>query len=527
MANNVMEQKKDVASKLNSIAGDFMQFIEYEFADCSSYFAEKIEENVKNLLDVDKPKVMVYGIYNSGKSTLINSLCKEEVAQMADRPMTDQIAEYDRGDYYLVDSPGVDAPIQHEEVTEDHINKCHIILFVISSKGLFEDRTNYRKLANLITKEIPFIIVLNDRGCPVGKDWDEERKKKAKFEHDQELKIIQYKIIKNLKNESNNPQIAEKYEVVTLNAKKAWTGVTKNKPQLYDVSGVEFLEKRISQLISNNASLSAVFKQPISNLKECLNETEKMITQTMSGNQSEDFGMRLHVLESKRDNIMQDMRILTQHAVQSHLDELTNSYINGDADIYETIANTIYMDIQERYSAKINELFVYVDRNFKELNLFLDSMSNLEYNSFGKTGSRLSEKEPEEYREQEFELPKEEKGFWFFEIFKSREKKEQERMEYLQREAEWRNQQAEYRREEEIRRRQEARQLASSDLDVLCREFNTVVNQGMDEKYDELISQIQQIDCLNKQAREEGKRQMEKIKELRKAISVIENSLKA
>jgi hypothetical protein len=53
---------------------------------------------------------------------------------MADRPMTDQISQYDRGDYLLIDSPGVDAPIEHELVTEEFIDKCHIILFVSVQK---------------------------------------------------------------------------------------------------------------------------------------------------------------------------------------------------------------------------------------------------------------------------------------------------------------------------------------------------------------------------------------------------------
>ena len=160
--NTIEDKKMDLTSRLMDVTDKFNKFIADEFSDFTSYFNEKIETGVYALLNGEKPKVMVYGIYNSGKSTLINSLCKKEVAETADRPLTDEIAEYDRGDYYLVDSPGVDAPIQHEMVTEEHINQCHVILFVISSKGMFEDRTNYRKLVNLIKKDIPFVILLND-----------------------------------------------------------------------------------------------------------------------------------------------------------------------------------------------------------------------------------------------------------------------------------------------------------------------------------------------------------------------------
>lgn len=176
MMESVFERKRDFTSRIKDTAEQFVQFTETEFSDIGAYFSEKVNENVIRLLNIDKPKVMVYGIYNSGKSTLINALCKEEVAEMADRPMTDRISEYDRGDYFLIDSPGVDAPIEHEMITEEHINRCHIILFVISSKGLFEDRTNYEKLSNLIKREIPFIIVLNDRGYPVEKNGVRKKK---------------------------------------------------------------------------------------------------------------------------------------------------------------------------------------------------------------------------------------------------------------------------------------------------------------------------------------------------------------
>ena len=489
--NTIEDKKMDLTSRLMDVTDKFNKFIADEFSDFTSYFNEKIETGVYALLNGEKPKVMVYGIYNSGKSTLINSLCKKEVAETADRPLTDEIAEYDRGDYYLVDSPGVDAPIQHEMVTEEHINQCHVILFVISSKGMFEDRTNYRKLVNLIKKDIPFVIVLNDRGCLI--------------------------------TESNDKDIVNKYEVVIINAKKAWMGIEKNKPQLYEKSGIEFLDTRISQILKGDA-IGTVYKQPISNLKECLNEVEKMITQTMSGNLSEDFSMRLHTFERKRDNILEDLRILTQQAVEKHLDELTNFYVNGDEDMYESIANTIYMEIDERYVAKVNEMLGFVEHNFKDLNLYINNDSNLMCDLSGKKGSKLA---VEEDGAKEYEdinsVPVTKHGIW--EIFKTRKKREEEKREQLEREARIKNERIQYEVQEKIRRRQEARQLASSDLDVLAREFNNVVTRGLSEKYDEIISQIQQIDCMNKQMIEDGERQMRQLKAFRNGILEIENSI--
>ena len=521
----VSQKKQDFSGKLTEIAENFIQFISDEFPEYFSYFSDTINENVIALLDIEKPKIMVYGIYNSGKSTLINSLCKEEVAEMADRPMTDQITEYDRGDYYLVDSPGVDAPIAHEMVTEEFINKCHIILFVISTKGLFEDRDNYIRLAKLIEKDIPFIIVLNDRGVAIKKEWSDEQKKRVKFDHEQELKIIQYKVIQNLIKESNDKKIADKYEVIVLNAKKALKGILENKPKLYDVSNVAFLDKRITQILQNDTSIKNLFKQPIGNIKESLNKIEKIITQTMSGNTSEDFAMRLHIMESKCDNIMKDLRVLTQQAVFSHLEELTNSYVMGDTDIFETIAGGIFSDVQDRCSAKVNELVVYIHKNFASLNLWIDNELNLEFDfniHTRKTTVNFEETVKEE-NDNNMTFAGEIKGF--FDFLKSRKKREAEKLERLEREAELKNQQAQYKVQEQIRKKQEARQLANCDLDELLRMVNTVVTKAMQEKYDDVLGQIQEIDCLNKMALEDGKRQMGILKRIREELLNIENQL--
>ena len=84
---------------------------------------------------------------------------------------------------------------------------------------------------------------------------------------------------------------------------------------------------------------------------------------------------------------------LTQQAVEKHLDELTNFYVNGDEDMYESIANTIYMEIDERYVAKVNEMLVFVEHNFKDLNLYINNDSNLMCDLSGKKGSKLRSEE--------------------------------------------------------------------------------------------------------------------------------------
>lgn len=522
----VENKKKDFAERLRDIANDFLNYIENEFPDRNNYFFDKIQDTVLDLLNVEKPRVMVYGIYNSGKSTLINALCRDEVAEVADRPMTDQIREYDKGDYLLIDSPGVDAPIEHEKVTEEFLNKCHIILFVISSKGIFEDRDNYKRLASLIEKELPFIIVLNERGAGIQKDWTNEQKKRAKFEHEQELKIIQYKIIQNLIKESNNSDIDKKYEIIVLNAKEAMIGILKDKPLLLKKSNIAFLEKRINQFIQNDTSIAQLFKQPISNMKECISEVEKMITQTLVGDTSEDFGREISTLTTKYNNIIEDLKILTRQSVNSHLEELITSYVMGNSNNFEMITELVFSNVENKYQIKLNELYDYVDHSFKSLNFDLDvntSKLNFNFLDIQKKKFTFNEQEMEEDNSEEDYCKPEKRSI--FDFFKSRERREEEKFNQLKREVELKNKRAEYKVQEQIRKRQEARQFAESDLNELFRVVNDIVMKAMQEKYEDIIEKIQEINELNQKAKEDGRRQMEQLKKLRNSVSVIENSL--
>jgi len=554
MPENINFKKNDLKTKLNEIANDFLMYIKSEFPEHNNHFFNEINKGVYSLTNVTKPKVMVYGIYNSGKSTLINALCKEKVAEMGDRPITSKISEYDKGDYILVDSPGVDAPKEHEEVTEEFLNKCHIILFVMSSKGIFEDADNYRRLADLILKGIPFIIVLNDRGAAIRKDLLDEEKEKIKFNHEQDLKNIQHKIIQNLIKESHDNTIYEKYEVVIVNAKKALAGIEKNNQQLYDLSKVEFLNKRIIQTL--NDSLKILFKQPIINLKNCIGEVEKIITQNMNGDVSEDFSMRMNTLEIKKNNIIDDLKILIKQTINSYSDDITNLYFNNNTNILERIISSIHIDIENHYTSKVNELLIWANKNFEVLHLHFDKVTDLnekdEFDLFKattskveKTNSDQSAKESNSTQASESDemspfatlvgsiLPKGTDIFGIPKIIDSiadslgfnNKKKEEEKRQRLEAEVEAQNKRLFDEALEQKRRKQESRQLANVLENELLHKYYSIISKEINKKYNDILSNIQEIDCLNKEKLEKGKNQMRILEEIREKVTMIDNSL--
>lgn len=525
-----IQDKTDYANQIREIADEFLGYLSERFPENVVFYTDRIEETVMTLLDVEKPKVMVYGIYNSGKSTMINALMRQEVAEMADRPMTDRISEFDHGDYILVDSPGIDAPIQHEEVTDQFLNKCHIILFVISSKGGFEAKYNYEKMAELINRDTPFIIVLNDRGVQIKNEWSPAEKERRRAKYEQELKLIQYKIIDNLKRVTGNKNITDKYEVYVLNAKKALRGIQQNKEKLYESSHIQALDQRIVQLVHDGSALD-VFRQPLMNLRICLDEVEKDIAGKMQESDSGNFAEKIEILRKKQENLKDEMRILTKQAVNSRVEEVALLYASNDAEATEQIQFDIVQDVEDKYRAKLREVLTYIQRSFGELedvgymaddmsDSFTADLKTMDYSSRNMGHKEMVYEEPDPC------MP-EKKNFLdgIFEMFKSQKKREQEKQERLERYAELLNERNQNLVNEKLRIRQEARKAASTDLYQVQNQLIAELDREINEKFSEIVGRVQEYECENQELLQEGRRQLEELTAIRKRLEALEHEI--
>ena len=105
------------------------------------------------------PVIMVYGVYNAGKSTLINALIGAELANVSNRPETDRVTSYPWGNFKLLDTPGIDAPKEHEEVTEAQLDAADVVIFVLSSHGVAEERSTFEVIVDLVKRKRRVMVV--------------------------------------------------------------------------------------------------------------------------------------------------------------------------------------------------------------------------------------------------------------------------------------------------------------------------------------------------------------------------------
>lgn len=194
-------------------------------------FVEINELKIKTV----EPQIMVYGIYNAGKSSILNELMGEDKAKVNDVPETDRVTYYDWQGYKIADTPGVFAPIEHETVTEEHLRKADVVLFVMSTTGSNEKLENYARMKAIADAGKKIIIVLNDKNGDMGKN-------------DASINLIKRQVAVNMQRVGIE-DVDNKYCIVTVNAKRANTGRLKGKPALIEKSGmVELKDVILSEL---------------------------------------------------------------------------------------------------------------------------------------------------------------------------------------------------------------------------------------------------------------------------------------
>ena len=253
-----MYELKDYQSILKDKAEKTRIFFE-KYPDESTIIAKNFFDIYNSKIRSTEPEIMVYGIYNAGKSSILNELMGEDRAKVEDKPTTDTVTHYDWQGYKIADTPGVGAPIEHEDVTQEHLKKADIVLFVMSTTGSNEKAENYQRMKAIADAGKKIIIILNDKNADMGKN-------------DEAIQIIKRQVAVNMKRVGIE-NVDDKYCIVTVNAKRAKKGRTENKPNLYNKSGINELKN----VIINELKKTTSFEILRSGIKQMENNLEQFI----------------------------------------------------------------------------------------------------------------------------------------------------------------------------------------------------------------------------------------------------------
>lgn len=187
-------------------------------------------------------KIMIYGIYSHGKSTLVNALLGEEAAAMDLPPTTSGINEYpwEKGRCILIDTPGIEAKDEHTTITDAALKKCELVAFVVETSGVE---------TGLVWREIVRLTQLGQKVCLVINDFDNimlNSEKKLRLED-----LFRCNLQKASAAAGMQQDIVELVPLLFVNAKLALRARLESRPDLLKISGLEQVEEAFTSMAAS------------------------------------------------------------------------------------------------------------------------------------------------------------------------------------------------------------------------------------------------------------------------------------
>lgn len=230
-------------SKIQSLNDTFNLLIPTLSKYVDNKSAQRLKERLADKTIDATPNIMVFGIYNAGKSTFLNALIGESRAKMADRPETSVVTSYEWNGFKLLDTPGIDAPEAHERVSREQLEKTDIILFVLATDSGFEEKYVYQEIIKIVKSHRLMMLIINN--------------KNSYNEDEASYRAIYDKILVNLNKEGREcslPSLADDIQIHLVNAKSALKGKLENKKNLIKKSGIEEVSISIEKFLHESST---------------------------------------------------------------------------------------------------------------------------------------------------------------------------------------------------------------------------------------------------------------------------------
>lgn len=356
-----MNQYEQVLNNVLSVQSDLSDLVD----------AEKLVNEIQQLAADSTLRIMLYGAYNAGKSTMINALLGQELAVVNDVPTTDKIDQYSWQGMYLLDTPGVNAPIEHEEVALEQLERCSTILFVIREGDTDTDNI-YARLLSLLQKEKKIFIILNHQLV------DKEDQEKAANHI--------FQILKEMAPEREiSDESLGKIEVCPINARTALNGRLRQHEKMIQHSGfADFIERFNSWLSAQNSEqekfmsfkqmVDDIYYQPaIKQLEEKLHLSPEQ-QQERSALQQEQFKV-----EQQRSLMITEMRSDIEYIISGykteilHVLEMSESESEAQFKI-EGVLSKIHQEVHSSLKSKIDNITLQMKKSNSDLS-FLNPSS--------------------------------------------------------------------------------------------------------------------------------------------------------
>lgn len=200
---------------------------------------EQLAYQLQQARERSEPIVMLYGLYNAGKSTLINALLGEAQALDGKVPTTRRVTAYRWKGVELLDTPGIDAPPEHEKITDAQLRHSDVVIMVLHSRGATQELESYRTILRLLAQGQQVLVVVNS--------FD------AQSFTDSDTIAITDDILATLQRlaSAGEQGLLEQLQVLWVNAQSGLAAKQTQKQALLNASGLPLLEQTLQRMIEH------------------------------------------------------------------------------------------------------------------------------------------------------------------------------------------------------------------------------------------------------------------------------------
>lgn len=219
---------------------------------------ERLAAEIEQRTATHQPVIMVYGVYNAGKSTLLNALMGKDTAETGEGPRTSVVASYAFGDVRVLDTPGIDAPYDHEQISREQLKKSDAVIFVLSSQGVLEEQQTYVEIGTILAANKPLLLVVNNRSGLSSSDQA----------YAQVIEKLRMNLYQHFADDEQLLARLDKTNDFLINAKLALKGKLLGQPALVEASQLPALEKAIGRLFleTDSAQVAVTLGHQIADL---------------------------------------------------------------------------------------------------------------------------------------------------------------------------------------------------------------------------------------------------------------------
>lgn len=308
----------------------------------------KAREEIQAKVDKTEPSLMFYGIYNAGKSSLLNAIFGEQKASVADVPETHRVTAYRWNNFELVDTPGVNGPEKDFKLSRSELGKHNVIMFVIDDSDTFDSSFVATEIVDIIAAGKPLIIVLNNKQNSDASKFDAIRNKL--YEN-----ISKAGALKGLSH------IEQKYAFIVVNANMAYKGKTEHKDVLLKMSKVQDLEMMITESLREIDEIK-MLKLPAQMLLERAQAYNEMLKQEMVQNEEQYFMELLQNLGEHKNTAIQQMNMEIKRQIRQYNELIYSAVISGQE--IESLQQELMEKINKSLTLQMEVFSTYCQQQF-------------------------------------------------------------------------------------------------------------------------------------------------------------------